>query len=368
MSVRHRRYSHHPIVNPGPEVKPTLLWTAVDELLAGATLRGILAHKLGPLEANRLRRRAESLPAPLILEERAATLCALVARPLVERIRAGSESPLLLIKGPEIASSYPGRARTFGDVDILTPDAPTLQKELLAAGFVEDYDPEVIAVGVKHHLMPLKWPTIELILEVHRSPNWPNSLPPPPMDEVFGESVPSALGVAGVSAPRSDHHALLIASHAWRNEPLWRLRDLIDVAAIAALADEREIYATAARWGMRRLWHTTHRAIDAIFYGGKNSMPLRTWARHLEEVRDRTGLDGHLTQLMSGYWALPPMRALGQTTRAIRNIVGPNPNESWREKALRFPGSVRKLDAPLERPDLEQPPTEGTQPEWQQKL
>ena len=168
MSVRHRRYSHHPIVNPGPEVKPTLLWTAVDELLAGATLRGILAHKLGPLEANRLRRRAESLPAPLILEERAATLCALVARPLVERIRAGSESPLLLIKGPEIASSYPGRARTFGDVDILTPDAPTLQKELLAAGFVEDYDPEVIAVGVKHHLMPLKWPTIELILEVHR--------------------------------------------------------------------------------------------------------------------------------------------------------------------------------------------------------
>ena len=77
---------------------------------------------------------------------------------------------------------------------------------------------------------------------------------------------------------------------------------------------------------------------------------------------------GHLTQLMSGYWALPPMRALGQTTRAIRNIVGPNPNESWREKALRFPASVRKLGAPLERPDLEQPPTEDTQPEWQQRL
>ena len=157
------------------------------------------------------------------------------------------------------------------------------------------------------------------------------------MDKVFGESVPSALGVAGVSTPRSDHHALLIASHAWRNEPFWRLRDLIDVAAIAALADEREIYATAARWGMRRLWHTTHRAIDAIFYGGRELHPSSDVGRHLEEVRDRTGLDGHLTQLMSGYWALPPMRALGQTTRAIRNIVGPRSQRILARKGTPLP-------------------------------
>ena len=178
MSVRHRRYSHHPIVNPGPEVKPTLLWTAVDELLAGATrVRGILAHKLGPnSEANRLRRRAESLPAQLILEERAATLCALVARPLVERIRAGSESPLLLIKGPEIASSYPGRARTFGDVDILDARRPDTPEGVARCWFRRGLRPRGDRSRSQASLDAAQVADNRVsYLEAHRAPNWPNS-------------------------------------------------------------------------------------------------------------------------------------------------------------------------------------------------
>jgi hypothetical protein len=335
------------------------LWVAVDELLAEATLAGILAHRMGPLAARGLRRRGEPLPAPLALEERAAALCNLVARSLLERVRATSEAPIILIKGPEVASSYPGRARGFGDVDILTRHAPALQHALLAAGFVEDYDPRVIAAGIEHHLMPLKWPTLEFKIEVHGSPNWPGFLVPPPMDEILEGCVPSACGVVDVSAPAPAHHALIIAAHAWYHEPLWTLRDLVDIAAISAHADERELDRTAERWGMHRLWRTTQRATDALFYGGRKTFPLRTWARHLELVRDRTGFEGHLTRLLSGYWAMPPKNATTRTTQVLHNLVAPNPGETWRDKARRLPGAFQKLRAPEERPDPAMPPADG---------
>lgn len=86
------------------------LWDATDDLIAGATLPGILAHKLGPLAAKRLRRLGEPVPGPLVLEERAASLSMLTAIPLIERVRAGCDGALVLIKGPEVARLYRGGA------------------------------------------------------------------------------------------------------------------------------------------------------------------------------------------------------------------------------------------------------------------
>jgi hypothetical protein len=106
---------------------------------------------------------------------------------------------------------------------------------------------------------------------------------------------------------------------------------------------------------MHRLWRTTQRATDALFYGGRKTFPLRTWARHLELVRDRTGFEGHLTRLLSGYWAMPPKNATTRTTQVLHNLVAPNPGETWRGKARRLPGAFQKLRAPEERPDPPMP-------------
>ncbi len=69
------------------------LWAGTDRLVARASLGGILDHKLGPLAAIRLRRLGESLPKPLLDEERAASFAMLGAIPLLHHIRNGCGGP-----------------------------------------------------------------------------------------------------------------------------------------------------------------------------------------------------------------------------------------------------------------------------------
>ena len=76
------------------------LWTAVDDLLARADLEGILANKLGPLEARRLRLRGDPVPKRLAAEEQLARASMMAAIPLLGRIREIVDGPLLLLKGP----------------------------------------------------------------------------------------------------------------------------------------------------------------------------------------------------------------------------------------------------------------------------
>ena len=335
------------------------LWAGVDELLAGASLPGILAHQLGPLAANRLRRLGEPVPEALVLEERAAALCMLTATPLIERMRASCDGELVLIKGPEVAGLYPGSARRFGDIDVLTPNAESTQHALLEGGFVEEYDPEIIAFGVEHHLMPLRWPTLGLKVEVHAAPNSPDDMRPPPLSEILDDAMPSTTGVAGVSTPSPAHHALILTAHAWNDEPLWTLRDLIDVAATAAQADARELERTAEAWGMNRIWRTTSRTIEALFYGGRESIPMRLWARHLPAVRPRTLLERHLVRLLHGYWGMPLPKASVQTIQAFRYMIQPLPGESWRDKVARMPKALRKRRAPVAQRSAPSAPTPG---------
>lgn len=334
------------------DIRLQALWGAVDELLARATLPGILAHSLGPLAAYRLRRLGEPLPARLALEERTATFCMLLAKPLLERVRSSCEGPLLVIKGPEIARLYPGGARRFGDIDVLSEDAADLQRALVGQGMTELHDP--LLTPEFHHLQRLQSAT-GLQVEIHKSPRWLVGSRPPSTREIFDASVPLSLGVTGISTPSPLHHALILAAHAWDHEPLWSLRDLIDIAAISAHADERELDRTAERWGMHRVWRTTHRAVDAAFYGGRKTFPLRTWARHLELVRDRTGFEGHLTRLLSGYGAMPPKYATVRATRVLYNLIAPNPGETWLVKAQRVSRSFQKLRAPEDRSETATP-------------
>lgn len=148
-------------------------------------------------------------------------------------------------------------------------------------------------------------------------------------------AVPSATGVGGVLAPAAAHHALLLAAHSWAHEPLRRLRDLVEVAAVASEADPGEIRSVARTWGVERLWETTERATDAVLLGRSRPWPLRTWARDLPELRRRTVLEGHLERWLSDFAVLPLHAALKRVPRTLWAEIAPENDEGWRRKLAR---------------------------------
>jgi hypothetical protein len=319
-------------------------WRSVDRLLAHAEVDGIRAHKLGPLAAWRLRDLGRAVPALLAHDARAATTAMLVVRTLLERVRASCEGPLVLFKGPEVARLYPGSARLFIDVDLLTPAAESVHRELRAAGFVEVDDPELFVEH--HHLRPLKLPALPLKVEVHMEPAWPPNVEPPPVAEIVERARPSDLGVEGISAPDPVHHALLLAAHAWVHEPLHTLRELVDVEAVSAGADPAELERTARAWRIPGIWRTTRAAASMLLDGGPPTTAVRLWGRHLEQVRERTVLDNHLARWLHVFWELPPHAAVAELGQALRQEVFPDEEESWRDKLTRVANALRHPRAP----------------------
>jgi hypothetical protein len=308
------------------------LWAAVDDLLAHADLEGVVANKLGPLAARRLRLRGEPVPERLAREQQLARAAFMTAVPLLGRIRELVDGPLLLVKGPEVACLYPDRARSFVDLDLLVEDGRAAHAALRANGFVEVDDPELFLDH--HHLRPLQAPGLWLKIEIHLRPMLPEGAEAP-LGEIFEAAVPSALAIDGISAPRPEDHALMLAAHAWGHEPLGKLRDLIDVAAVADLADEAELARSAKRWGMERIWRTSAEAEAAVLGSGRTPMALRLFGRHLPAVRERTVLENHLQRWLHSFWERPFRQALLQTGGALRQELLPEPGESWRDKLLR---------------------------------
>jgi len=322
------------------------LWSDVDRLLEGASLDGIVFHKLGALEARRLRSRGDPLPTALQWEEKAAAVLALAVGPLLAQVRAGCDGPLVLMKGPELALGYPGRARTFHDLDLLVPDARLVHGQLKEAGLVEIGDAELY-FGI-HHLRPLRWQSLPLVVEVHSRPKWPNGLgEPPPTAEIIASAVPTGLGVGGIQSPDPAQHALLVAAHAWAHEPLRHLRDLLDVQVAAASADRTEIERVARAWGLWRLWHTTDEAAAAALGLRRPPLAVRLWARHLGAVRERTVAENHLQRLLAGFWALPLRSALTSTAAAVAGDLRPAFDEGWREKVARVIRASTSATTPL---------------------
>jgi hypothetical protein len=322
-----------------------VLWRAVDELLVGAQVEGIRANKLGALAARLRRRAGRPVPPRLAGDERGAAVAVTMARPLLEHVRSVCDGPLVLVKGPEVARLYPGSARTFGDVDLLAADARAAQRALVAAGYTEVDDPDQFVEH--HHLRPLASPHVGLRVELHTAPLWPPGTTAPPLAEILERSVPSGVGVDGISAPDPLHHAVILAAHAWSHDPLRTLRDLVDVAAVSAGCSEAELARTAEAWGIPKIWRTTRGAIAALFEGGPTTLPLRIWARHLRAVRERTLLDSHLMRWLHVFWELPPSAAVGDLRAAFRLTLLPAPDESWREKLMRTGHSFRHPAEPM---------------------
>jgi hypothetical protein len=304
-------------------------------LVEKMSVSSILAHKVGPLAAQRWRELGRELPIALAQEARAARLSPRLAVPVLARAREAHRGRMLLLKGPEIAARYPLGGRHFHDLDLLVDDARAAQHALLAAGFTEVPDPEG-RFAAPHHLPALAWPGVPLKVELHSRPKWPGELRAPKKADLFGAAVQSRVPVEGLEAPASSHHALIIAGHAWAHTPLGTLRDLIDVAVLANEAGRSELDATAAAWGASRIWQTTADTAQWLLEGGKPPAAVRLWARHLLALRAPTVAEGHARRWLAPFWMLPPRRG---ARLAARNIVAdfrPDGDEQWSRKIRRI--------------------------------
>jgi hypothetical protein len=333
-----------------------LLWAGVDRVMDHAPeLSDLASHRVESLAARRFRALGRPVPAEFRAEERAAAISSLVAPRLLARVREACDGPILVIKGPEVAARYPDPAlRPFKDLDLLVPRAEKAQEALLAAGFEPIGDP-ALYVDI-HHLRPLAVRGLPISVEVHSQPKWLEQRRPPSTDELLASAIPSATGVDGVLAPGPVHHALLLAAHSWAHEPLRRLRDLVDVAAMIQGLDRAELGRIARVWQVARLWETTTATLDALFFDERVPWALRVWARNLLKVRERTVLENHLERLLSNFWSLSARESAAALGPLVAEEVRPKAGETWGEKLGRSSQAVRNAlrrrsehDAALER-------------------
>ncbi len=302
-------------------------------MVEGMGAAAIRAHSLTPLAAMRWRAVGRPLPDMFQQQERAAQLAPLLAIPVLTRARAAFEGRMLVLKGPEIEARYPAGGRLFGDLDLLVDDAPAAFASLLAAGF----QPLPGAADRRPvHLAPIRWPGSSLPVELHIRPNWPRHLTPPPLADLFDAAVPSRVPVDGLEAPAPPHHALIAAAHGWRHMPLRAVRDLVDVAALAAESDLEEIESLAARWDMAGVWRTTWATADWLFAGAEPPLATRLWARNLRGPRQLTVLERHVRRWVAPFWMLPPGRAFAAAAKNVVADARPVGDESWAAKLRRI--------------------------------
>jgi hypothetical protein len=326
------------------------LWSRVDELIDRAPSPDDLrSHRLEPLAARRFRRLGRPVPDDFVAEERGAAVASLAAPLLLERVRAVYDGPAIILKGPEVAAVYPDPSlRSYADVDVLVEDAPAVHRALLDAAFEPVGDPRLY-VDI-HHLRPLAVSGIPLHIELHTTPKWVQGCAAPSAAELFAETIPSST-TEGMLTLAPGAHALVLTAHSWAHEPLRCLRDMIDIAAIAADADLDEVDRRAADWGIQRLWRTTIAAVDSLFYERATPWSLRLWARNLAHVRERTVLENHLQRLTSDFWELPLHQAVGRVPRRLGEDIRPDPGESWRSKLSRSRLAFRNVSRARSRHD-----------------
>jgi hypothetical protein len=295
-------------------------------------------HRLELIAARRLRERGQPVPEALVAVERAAAASELAAPALLRRVRDAADGPMVLVKGPSVAAHYPDPTlRDFRDLDLLVPDAGRTQRQLLAAGFQEAGDPRLY-VDI-HHLRPLHWPGLPLVVEVHHTPKWLHNVDPPEVSDLIGAAAGEPPHADGILVLPAAHHAILLAAHGWAHRPLSRIRDLLDVALVARAAELATIEELARSWGLGRMWSSTARVAGALLGGATPPLSMKVWARHLGNARERTVLESHLQQWFGDFCALPRDRLVAAAGALGADLV-PRPGEGWGRKLVRTRAAV----------------------------
>ncbi len=319
-----------------------MAWDRVGELADRAPgLFALRHHKLQLVAAARMRARGEAPPSGLVEDERRAAVLALAAPLVLRRVRAACDAPLVLFKGLEAAARWPRPEwRPSGDIDLLALDAPAVQSALLAAGFVEAAGPDSDIYDSLHHCCPLVLPGLPVSVEIHRRPHWCDDHPPA-VAEIVAAAQPSTVGIDGVLTPQTEHHAVLLAAHAWAHEPLDRIGQLADVAAMLAACDPATIGRVADAWGVSRIWRATLRAVDNTLLASPPPRRVPIWKRHLLDARERTVLEDHATRIVAPIAAAPRLRAAPALLTATLDILRPATDEAWTTKLGRSAQAVR---------------------------
>jgi hypothetical protein len=176
---------------------------------------------------------------------------------------------------------------------------------------------------------------------------------PPTVEELFASAVPSETGVDGMLTLPPQQHAVLLAVHSWAHEPLRRLRDVVDIAAMAGSADRHEMLCVARRWRVERLWRTTIAAVDSVFGDRPSPWALRLWAQNLARARERTVFENHLQRWLADFWAMPLGTAAARVPRTFLDEIRPGEGETWKAKASRSALALRHAARPRSRHDRE---------------
>jgi Uncharacterised nucleotidyltransferase len=318
-------------------------WPRIDELIERAkTVSDLHAHRLHLYAAWRWRSVGRPVPAELVELERGARIFRLAVPAIVRRVRDAYDGTLILLKGADVAAQYPRpELRPSIDLDFLVPDPERTQRALVAAGFNEL--PDTCTPDEHHHLPALEWPGLLVRVELHSTPSWPTWLPPPPLGELFASATTaSALG-HGVLALPPPHQALVLAAHMWREVPLARLGQLIDVLLMAQAAPVGETESLARRWGIDRLWRVTDATARSVLLPDRiaGGAP-RIWTRGLESMRERTVIEAKVAQLMGPFLALPTRKAVTAAARMAGSELRPSGDETWGGMARRTLGALRQ--------------------------
>jgi Uncharacterised nucleotidyltransferase len=319
----------------GAPSRPAVVLSALDALIDGArTHRGLEYHGLQLLAARRWRALGRPVPRRFSMHERKVAATWLGTPPALQRIRAAYDGDLLLLKGPEVAVTYPDPVlRPYRDLDLLASDPGAAQRALIASGF--DPVPNQRRYDDLHHLRPLQIPGLPLKVEVHHAAKWPAGLEPPQSRELLAIAVPSRCGVEGVLGLAPAPHAIFLAAHAWAHAPLGKVRHLLDIALVAGDAHPADLDSFAERWGASHIWAATVRAVNALFGGGRSPATVRLWARHLSSVRERTVFEKHLTSWVSPCWGLTASDGLRHGAAALAADLRPAGGERWPVKLRR---------------------------------
>jgi hypothetical protein len=317
------------------------IFTRLDELLDSApSLHDLEHHRLLLVAARRRRELGEIVPGRMIAAERMAAAGAMAAPVLMAKVRAALDGPMLVMKGVEVARHYPDPSlRSYGDLDLVVPDAERSQRQLLDAGF-ELCGEAWVYEGI-HHLRPLRAAGLPLLVELHHAPKWIDRLEPPAVHELLELGVPAPNLCDGVLVLPPAAHALVMAAHTWGHYPLTPLRDLLDIALVAREADPAELERLAEAWGLERVWRSTWRATEFLFGEGRLPASMRIWARHLADVRERTVLESHLQRWLASLWALPRRKALSSLRAALAADLRPTGEERWSAKLARTRKALR---------------------------
>ena len=317
------------------------LWEVVDRLIDRAPLQSDLRrHGLHLLAAHRWTAEGRPLPDALRDEYRVSAYRPLLVGHVLERLRDVAAQPVVIMKGPELAARYPDPSvRPFRDVDVLARDAVAMQRDLLAAGFQELGNPSRYE-GI-HHLRPLVWAGLPMVVEVHERPKWVDGLTPPSTAELLASAVPSSCGVDGIFTLAPEHHVLAVAAHSWAHVPLNRILHLLDVAVMLPEVDADAVAEIARGWELERVWATTLAAVGHILAPTHGRAQLPVWARNVAEVRERTVLEAHLERGFSAFSVFPPGRACRHSATALHLAASRDGDESRSTKFRRARRAVR---------------------------